>query len=252
MDSILRDTDGTVAVLTLNKPAILNAWDQPMRDAFAAALRAAFADDAIRAVVVTGAGERAFCAGQDLNEARHFDADRAEAWIEEWRVLYGLIRGAPKPIVAALNGLAAGSAFQLALLCDLRVGHDGVTMGQPEIRSGIASVTGPAIMRMHLGMSRVFDLALTGRMMPASECVALGLINRLVPRDELLAAAVALAAEIGGRPPEALRLTRSWLRALTEAPYEDAMAAATRIHREAYGGSEPSTEMERFLTKTRG
>ena len=116
-----------------------------------------------------------------------------------------------KPLVIALNGLAAGSAFQVALLGDMRVGHPGVTMGQPEINSGIASVTGPWIMREMLGLARTVDLTLTGRMMAADECHAIGLINRLVPENEVRPAAMALAAELAEKPPVAMRLEQGAL-----------------------------------------
>ena len=92
----------------------------------------------------------------------------------EWERLYDLIRSLSKPIIAALNGVAAGSAFQVSLLCDLRIGHPGVTMGQPEINSGIASVTGPWIMKEMIGIARTIDLTLTGRMLDADECFRIG------------------------------------------------------------------------------
>ncbi|WP_439580036.1 enoyl-CoA hydratase/isomerase family protein [Elioraea sp.] len=244
---ILTRTDGTIGVITLNRPEVLNAWHRPMRDLLIAALEAMERDDAIRAVVLTGAGERAFSAGQDLNESKTFDPDRAEAWIREWERLYGLIRSLTKPLVVALNGLAAGSAFQVALLGDLRVGHPGVTMGQPEINAGFASVTGPGIMRELLGIARTTDLALTGRMMDAAEAHAIGLISRLVPRERVLAEALALAAELAAKPPNAMRLSKAWLREMTEPSFRATIAAAIRIHRAAYGTGEPAATMQRFL-----
>src|SRR6218665_2497504 len=118
MSAVLLERRGRTGLITLNKPAKLNAWDQPMRDAIVAALRGYDADPAVGAVVLTGAGDRAFSAGQDFAEAHDCDADRAESWIREWETFYGTLRRLTKPIVAALNGTAAGSAFQVALLCD--------------------------------------------------------------------------------------------------------------------------------------
>jgi enoyl-CoA hydratase/carnithine racemase len=244
---ILSRTDGTVGVITLNRPEVLNAWHRPMRDMLHATLDAMEKDPAIRAIVVTGAGDRAFSAGQDLNESKSFDPDRAEDWIAEWDRLYGRLRSLSKPIVMALNGLAAGSAFQVALLGDLRIGHPGITMGQPEINSGIASVTGPWIMYEMLGIARTTDLALTGRMMPAEEAFSIGLISRLVPREDVLPEALKLAREMGEKPPTAMRLTKSWLREMTEPAFRGCIAAAVRIHREAYGTGEPGRMMEQFL-----
>ncbi|MEQ9248744.1 MAG: enoyl-CoA hydratase/isomerase family protein, partial [Nitratireductor sp.] len=148
---ILTEVEGPVLKITLNRPQVLNAWNAAMREELIEALTEAEEDEAVRAVILTGAGDRAFGAGQDLNETKSFDADRAEVWIGEWEKLYNRFRTLSKPIIAALNGVAAGSAFQVALLCDLRVGHAGVRMGQPEINSGIPSTTGPWIMREMLG-----------------------------------------------------------------------------------------------------
>ena len=247
MDHILLAQRGAVGLLTLNKPAKLNAWDKEMRDDIVAALRAWDGDAGVGAIVMTGAGERAFSAGQDFAEAHGFDAERAEAWIREWETFYGTLRRLKKPIVVALNGTAAGSAFQVALLCDIRVGHAGVTMGQPEINAGIASITGPWIMKEALGMSRTVELTLTGRMMAADECERIGLIHYLVPREEVLARALQVASDLAAKAPLAMRLDRAWLADLTEAAFRHTIDAAIRAHRESYGSGEPARKMEDFM-----
>ena len=247
MNHILLDRRGAVGLLTLNKPGKLNAWDKPMRDDIVAALLAWDADDSIRAIVITGAGERAFSAGQDFAEAHDFDAERAEAWIREWERFYGTLRRLTKPIVVALNGTAAGSAFQVAMLCDIRVGHVGVTMGQPEINAGIVSITGPWIMKEMLGMSRTVELTLTGRMMDAAECERIGLIHHLVPQDQVLPRSLLLAGELAGKAPLAMRLDRAWFADMTEASFKHTIDAAIRSHREAYASGEPARKMEDFM-----
>jgi enoyl-CoA hydratase/carnithine racemase len=244
---ILTEKLGPVLRITLNRPEKLNAWNAEMRDMLVKALDAADADTEVCAVILTGAGNRAFGAGQDLGETKSFDADRAESWMEEWRRLYDRLRSLSKPIVAALNGVAAGSAFQVALLCDLRVGHAGVTMGQPEINSGIASVTGPWIMREHLGLARTIDLTLTGRMMDADECHHIGLINRLVAQENVAEVALELAQLLASKPPVAMRLDRQRFREITQEGMDDAMKAGIRIQREAYASGEPARMMEQFF-----
>ena len=244
---VLAETIGQVRRLTLNRPEKLNAWNTPMRDQLIAALQAAEADDQVRAIVLTGAGDRAFGAGQDLSESKTFDADRAETWMGEWKKLYNLFRMGSKPIVAALNGVAAGSAFQVALLCDLRVAHAGVKMGQPEINSGIATVTGSWIMREILGLARTIDLTLTGRMLDAQEAFSFGLISRLVEEDQVQSAALELAEFLAGKPPVAMRLNRQRFAELTQEGFDDAMTSGVRIQREAYASGEPSAMMEKFL-----
>lgn len=236
-----------IGIIRLNRPEKLNAWHKPMRDELVDALTDLENDRKIRAMVLTGAGDRAFCAGQDLGEAKAFDADRAEEWIEEWRAVYGLIRRLTKPLVVALNGLAAGSGFQVALLADVRVGHPGVKMGQPEINSGIASITGPWIMKEMLGLSRTVELALTGRMMDGEECHQVGLIHKLVPQKELINEALAIAKNLASKPQVAMRLTKQRFREVTEEGFQDVLEAAIRIHREAYASGEPQAVMEEFL-----
>ena len=244
---ILTERRDAVAIVTLNRTEVYNAWHRPMRQELMRTLSRLEADPGVRAIVLTGAGEAAFSAGQDLAEAMEFDPDRAEEWIGEWEALYDLIRSLSKPLVAALNGVAAGSAFQVALLADFRVAHEGVRMGQPEIDSGIPSTTGPWIMREMLGLARTIDLTLTGRMMEAKECFALGLVNRLVPRAEVMAEALRLAAELAAKPPVAMRLNKARFREVTEAGFRDCLAAGIRAQRGAFGSGEPARMMEEFF-----
>lgn len=244
---VLIETLGSVRRLTLNRPEKLNAWNTEMRTELIAALEAAEADTAVRAIILTGAGERAFGAGQDLSESKTFDADRAESWMGEWKRLYNLFRLGSKPIIAALNGIAAGSAFQVSLLCDLRIAHPGVKMGQPEINSGIATVTGSWIMREFMGLARTIDLTLTGRMLEADEAFSFGLISRLVDEDKVQAEALEVANFLAEKPPVAMRLNRQRFAELTQAGFDDAMATGIRIQREAYDSGEPQAMMEKFL-----
>lgn len=126
---ILTERRGEVGVITLNRPEILNAWHSPMRQQLVAAFTSFEEDETVRAIILTGAGDRAFSAGQDLNETRTFDGARGQEWVGEWERLYDAMRSLSKPLIAALNGVAAGSAFQVALLCDFRVAHPGVRNG---------------------------------------------------------------------------------------------------------------------------
>lgn len=239
--------EDNIGIITLNRPKTLNAWHKPMRDELVAALNSFERNIKIRSILLTAVGDKAFCAGQDLGEAKTFDPDRAEAWIEEWRIVYGTIRGLTKPLVVALNGLAAGSGFQVALLADIRIGHPGVKMGQPEINSGIASITGPWIMKEMLGLSRTIELALTGRMMEAEECYQIGLIHKLVPREQVMKEALDTAKVLASKPQVAMRLTKQRFREVTEESFQEVLEAAARIHREGYATGEPQAVMQGFF-----
>lgn len=248
--SVLAERVGSILIIRLNKPERLNAWNTPMRARLLTLILAAGADDDIGAVVLTGTGERAFCAGQDLNEGKNFDGARSELWIEEWRHLYNAIRRFEKPFIVALNGLAAGSAFQVALLGDIRIGHDQVRMGQPEINSGLVSATGFWIIREHLGLSRATELVLTGRLMEADECLRIGIMHQSVAREAVLERAVAMAEELAAKPKMAFRLNKQRVCAATQAVFDETFEAARLLHRQAFEAGEPQKVMERFLNKT--
>ena len=238
-----------IGIITLNRPDLLNAWHLPMRQEVAEAFRTCNEDPEVRAVVFTGTGDRAFSAGQDLIEAEQFDAERAVEWMEEWRELYSAIRGMDKGVVAALNGVAAGSGFQAALLCDVRVGHPGVRMGQTEINEGIASTLGPWIMREMLGLSRTIELTLTGRLMDGEECYRLGLIHHLVPAEQVMEKALEVARELAAKPPIAMRLNKAHFRAITQPGFDEAEAAGIVVQSESYGSGEPQEMMRRFFAE---
>jgi enoyl-CoA hydratase/carnithine racemase len=218
-DSIEIEDRGTIRIVTFARPQAMNAWDRPMRCAIAEAIRAADAAAGIAGLVFTGQGERAFGAGQDLREPGPADAGEVESWVDEWEEFFSALRDCAKPTVAALNGVAAGSHFQFALLADARIGHPGIRMGQPEIKSGVASSMGPWAIHTFMGPLAAQDLALSGRLMDAEECERRGLVSRLVPVAEVLPAAAVLAEDLASRSPLAMRLTKERLRGLTETSF---------------------------------
>lgn len=222
---------GAVRLLTFMRPEVMNAWDRPMRCALAAAIREADRDDAVSALVFTGEGTRAFGAGQDLREAA-LDEASVDAWVDEWEELYAALRGCAKPTVAALNGVAAGSHFQFALMADARIGHPGIRMGQPEIKAGVASAMGPWVIHTYMGALAAQDLALSARLMESEECERRGLVARLVPAEDLVAAALAQAEALAAHPPLAMRLTKERLRAMTEASFREVFPVWKRYLRE--------------------
>lgn len=247
-EHVLTDVKDNIGTITLNRPESLNAWDTPMREAVSAALATFNADDAVRAIIVTGAGERAFCAGQDLAETMAFSsAEEGHKWFLTWRAFYDSLRTLDKACVAALNGVAAGSAFQFAMLMDIRVGHAGSRMGQPEINSGIPSVLGPMLMLSRLGLSRTVDLTLTGRMMDGEECHRIDLIHHLVAPDQVMAKAREVAAELAAKPPIAMRLNKRRFREMTQPAFDEAFERGAVIEAEAFGSGEPQQAMERFF-----
>jgi enoyl-CoA hydratase/carnithine racemase len=248
---ILTDIADGIGTLTLNKPWKLNAWDTPMRAEVSAVLAAWHGDPQVRAVILTGAGERAFCAGQDLEETEKFQSGHEGAnWFQSWRDFYNSIRNLDKPCLAALNGVAAGSAFQAVMLTDVRVGHAGVRMGQPEINAAIPSITGPMLMLPRIGLARTIELTLTGRMMEAAEAHAIGLINYLVERPaEVMPKAREIARLMADKPPIAMRLNKRRFRQVTQDAFDEAFRNGGAIQAEAYASGEPQETMRKFFAE---
>jgi enoyl-CoA hydratase/carnithine racemase len=252
-DTVLVAIDDGIATVTLNRPDRLNAWDTPMRDKLAGALNELNADRSVGAIVLTGAGDRAFSAGQDLEETMQFSSgEDGRKWFLSWRAFYDSLRGLDKGCVAALNGVAAGSAYQFAMLTDVRVGHPGTSMGQPEINSGIPSVLGPMLMLSRIGLSRTIELTLTGRMMDGEECHRIGLIHHLVDRDQVMRTAREVAALLASKPPVAMRLNKRRFREITEPAFEEAFASGQAIEAEAFECGEPQQSMEDFFAQRAG
>lgn len=250
---VLLQREGAIATITLNRPEKLNAWTAAMRADLTAILKSLGGDETCRAVVITGAGH-AFCAGQDLEETAKTDAEdheAAEAWIDTFEELYTALVDLDQVTIAAVNGVAAGSGFQLALLTDLRIGDPSVRMGQPEVHSGIPSITGVWAMWGILGRAKTTEFVLTGELVDAVEAQRLGLLTTIGEPGETLAEARDLATRLSALPPGAVRLTKERLRSLERDAMSDAFVAAKDVHRRAYASGEPQQEMTRFLESRR-
>lgn len=243
-----RHNDG-VAIVTFNRPEKLNALDQETRYALCAALRDLQDDHGTRAIVLTGAGGQAFAAGQDLSEAQEFDFERVATWIDEWSMVYDTIISLHKPTIAAINGYAVGAAFQIALTCDLRIAAANARFGMPEIDDAIPCITGAWTLYEIVGRARTADMILTGRLIDAQEALNWGIINRVVPTEELLDTALDQARQLAAKSQLALRLNKERLRQLLMRDYEDTESFAKSAHGEAYGSGEPQRAMEDFLAK---
>ena len=245
------DVSDGIGTITLNKPEKLNAWDTPMRMEVKKALEEWNADSSVRAIIVTGSGDRAFSAGQDLDETEKFQSGHDGLdWFNSWRDFYDALRNLDKPSIAALNGVAAGSAFQFSLLTDVRVGYPGSSMGQPEINSGIPSVLGPMLMFSRIGLSRTMELTLAGRMMEGPEAASVGLIHYMVDaQDKVVPKAREVAELLASKPPIAMRLTKRRFREMTQDAYEEAFANGGVIQEEAYASGEPQESMRAFFAE---
>jgi enoyl-CoA hydratase len=205
-DNLLLDQDGAVAILTVNRPRVLNALNSQTLDELRRAVLALKHDEAVRAVVLTGAGDRAFAAGADITElATESPAAGREHALRGQHVL-DLIEHMGKPVIAAINGFALGGGCELAMACTLRIAADSAKLGQPEINLGlIPGYAGTQRLARIIGRGRALQLLLTGDPIGADEALRLGLVNRVVPAAELLSESKRLAASLATKPALSVR-----------------------------------------------
>ena len=212
------ERDGAVTVLTLHRPDVLNAFDEPLTEALAATLADCAADASIRAVVITGSG-RAFSAGQDLNDRLAVIESKGELHLgDELRRRYhpaiAAIRDMRKPVIAAVNGIAAGAGLGLAIACDLRVASESATFRAGWGRVGLVPDAGSAFFLPRLvGWGRALDMVLTGDPVAATEALRIGLVTRVWPDAEFAAEWRKLAQTLASGATEAFALTKEGLNA---------------------------------------
>lgn len=251
MDSnIVFERKDDIAVITLNRPRVLNALSRALKGELSDALGRVAADPGIRAVVLIGAG-KAFSAGQDLNEAKDLDGPGAAEWVREYERLYEKFRALDVPIVAAVNGWAMGAGCQLALLADIRISSTTARYGMPEIRDGIPAILGLGLLWNLVGMSRSIYLVLSGETLSAREALQAGLTVKVVPPARLRREALALAGKLAGFAPLALKLDKEWARRLTEEHFRATARYCVEAQHDAFAAGDAKRYMEEFLGKRR-
>ena len=205
--TILVDVEDRLAVVTFNRPEKRNAIDQTMVHELHDALDGLVADGEVQACLFTGAGDKAFVGGADIAQLRERTADDALKVINA--ALFNKIEALPFPTIAAVRGFCLGGGCELSMCCDLRVAGEGAKFGQPEVALGIIPAAGGTQRLPRLvGLGRAKDLVLTGRIIGAAEALEMGLVNRVVPDDEVLAAARELAGQILRNGALAVRLAK--------------------------------------------
>lgn len=217
----LEVADG-VAVLTLDRPAKHNAMTNAMAEQLASHAAAINADDAVRAVLLRGAGDRAFCAGMDLRAIEAFPT----SWAFRHRPDYpGALRGIRKPVVAAIKGWALGGGFEMALAADIRIAGSSSKIGFPEVTRGWVGGGGASQMLPRIaGLGQAMRLLLTGDPIDAAEALRLRLVEQVVPDDALAATAMALCVRLAALSPVAVQAVKAAVRQSLEAPLTAGLA----------------------------
>ena len=245
---LARLEDG-VMWLTLNRPQRLNALDLCLRDCITQALSAASDDAATRVVVLTGSGDRAFCAGQDLHESQNVTAPEGAHWIASWRALFEAFLSCRKPLIAALNGVTAGGGLEMALFCDLRIAVPTARLIMAEVDVGLPAMTGSAWLARHVFDSRMLEIVLCARTVLATEAADIGLVHALAPPTQLIRHTTQRAQALAAKPQHALNATVNQIRNVRrqELTQMDLLGAMERYQREAMESGEPQRIMAHFL-----
>jgi enoyl-CoA hydratase/carnithine racemase len=226
MADLLIEDRGAVRTLRMNRPEKRNALNNALTEALLEGLRAADADDAVNAVVLTGAGA-AFCAGADLSEFKELTGDNQPLVARRAQLTMSLHESfsrLTKPVITAINGPAMGGGAGLALAGDLALMAESAKLGYPEVKHGIvAAIVMPNLVRQ-VGRKVAFELLATGRTIDARRALELGMVNRVVPDAELMTAALALAGELAAVSRPAMATTKALFYQVAEAPFGDALA----------------------------
>ena len=205
-DEIQTVRDGAVATVTVNRPAVLNAIDAQTVRTLTSVLTELGQDDEVRCVVLTGAGDRAFIAGADIAELAQLTPNSAREVSDAGHRLCALLEGLGKPVIAAINGFALGGGCELAMACTLRIAARTAKLGQPEIALGlIPGFGGTQRLPRLVGRGRALEMLLTGAPIDAEEAFRIGLVNRVVPPEDLVADTRRLAAKLATQAPVAVR-----------------------------------------------
>jgi enoyl-CoA hydratase len=223
-ENLLYEVKDQIARITFNRPGVLNALNFKTLDELSDCLENAHRDEAVRVVILTGAGEKAFVAGADINElARQTPLDGKETALRGQRV-FGQLETLGKPSIAAINGFALGGGCELALACTMRIASRNARLGQPEVKLGILPGYGASQRLARLcGKGIASELILTGDMIPAEEALRIGLVNRVTEAADLLATAESIARKIIANAPLAVKYSMEAIGKGMEMPQEEGL-----------------------------
>jgi 2-(1,2-epoxy-1,2-dihydrophenyl)acetyl-CoA isomerase len=240
--------EGAVLTITLNRPDVLNAFNGAMHEALGAALKEA-RDDSVRAVVLTGAG-RAFCVGQDLTEFREAPGDIGDRLRSTYHPNVLAIRGLDKPVIAAVNGAAAGAGFSVACACDLRIASDAATFIPAFINIGLVPDSGGTFFVTRLlGYARAFELFCVGRRLTAAEAQEWGIVSEVAAADAFGARVAEFAAELAARPTRAIAMTKRLLDQAVGSTLDDQLAREAQLQAAATQSEDFREGVQAFLEK---
>jgi enoyl-CoA hydratase len=238
---------GRIAFVTLDNQARLNTLSSPVMDQFTSAMSALTTDQSLRAVVLTGAGTRAFVGGADVDEmAAIASPDEARAFIGKVHTCCRAVRDLPVPVIAVIRGWCLGAGLELAAACDLRIADETARLGMPEVKLGIPSVVEAALLPGLIGWARTRELLLFGEVLGAEEALRIGLVDQLAAPADLDAAVDTRLASLLTGAPRAIRLQKALIRRWEDLPMGAAIEAGVDAFAAAFETDEPRLAMARF------
>ncbi len=238
-----------VAKISINNPTRLNCLSSAVMTALVAAFQALSDDPAIRAVVLTGEGDKAFIGGADIREMAGLDVDSGRAFITRVHACCAAVRDFPAPVIARIQGFALGAGLEIAAACDLRLAAEDARLGMPEVKLGVPSVVEAALLPGLIGWGRTRQMLLLGSTIGAAEALDWGLVGQVTTADGLDAAVAAWLDQICEAGPEALRLQKALIRRWEELPMGAAVQAGVDAFADAWTGDEPGRMMGDFLAR---
>ena len=251
-DTVRIDRERATALVTIDRRPVLNALNRATIDELRRAMLELRRDDSVRVVVLTGAGEKAFVAGADIQELERLSAVEAETYALEGQHAFELVEHLGKPVIAAVNGFALGGGCELAMACTLRIAADTARFGQPEVKLGVTpGFAGTQRLPRLVGRGRALDLLLTGRMVDAQEALAIGLVNRVVPAAALLDEARTLSDTLAGFAPFAMRAVIEAVNRGTEMAFHEAAFLEASLFGLCFSTSDMREGTRAFLEKRR-
>jgi enoyl-CoA hydratase len=250
MDNIRTENKDGILVITIDRPKVLNALNAQTVDEIRQAFEAARTDDSVKVIILTGAGEKAFVAGADINELATMTPITGKEIAERGQRTFRAIEKFTKPVIAAINGFALGGGCELALACHIRIASDKAQLGLPEVTLGIIpGYGGTQRMARLLGKGKALELILTGDRVKADEAERIGLVNKVVPADQLMTAAEEMARTIATRGPLAVRAAIEAVMSGSEMPFEEGQFLEATLFGLLASTDDMKEGMQAFLEK---
>jgi enoyl-CoA hydratase len=242
-----------IGFLTINRPEKLNAISNELISELKKLLDEIENDEEMRVLIITGAGDKAFVAGADIKELVDRDASQGRRVSKERQEIFSRIENLPVPVIAAVNGYALGGGLELALACSIRICSEKAQFGAPEVKLGIIPGDGGTQRLPRLvGLGRAMELILTGDFIDAQEAYRIGLVNKVLPQEELMDKATELATKIASRPPLAVRFAKEAVNRSQEGDAASGFALESYLHALSCTTEDKKEGVSAFLEKRKG